>query len=294
MPSLMKTATQHTNNMSHFSVLVIGDDVEKQLAPYQENNMGDCPKEYLKFNDVTDESRSSYEKKLAGEDAEKFKEEYPTFEDYVTNYEGYELDGKTQLYGYWENPNAKWDWYQEGGRWRRMLQIKPEHRAEYESSHVDSAPIGHVDVAGMRDAAEKEGHALFDRLESVLAGRPIPAWKDTLDKHGKENVDAARKEFNAFPVIVDLRADEVLRDYLFMSDAAEVFCRGDRTAFIARKRAEAFRTFAVVKDGQWFQKGEMGWWGCVSNEKEEWSDEFDKLIDGLAPETRVTVIDCHI
>jgi len=33
--------------MSHFTVLVVGDDVHEQLAPYQENNMGDCPEEYL-------------------------------------------------------------------------------------------------------------------------------------------------------------------------------------------------------------------------------------------------------
>lgn len=33
----------------HFAVLVIGDDVEKKLAPYQQNNMGDCPKEHLKY-----------------------------------------------------------------------------------------------------------------------------------------------------------------------------------------------------------------------------------------------------
>ena len=47
--------------MSHFCVLVIGNDPEKQLAPYQENNMGNCPKEYLDFNNVEDEERKNYE-----------------------------------------------------------------------------------------------------------------------------------------------------------------------------------------------------------------------------------------
>lgn len=47
--------------MSHFTVLVFSktqDDVSKLLAPFQENNMGDCPKEYLAFNDTEDSSRS--------------------------------------------------------------------------------------------------------------------------------------------------------------------------------------------------------------------------------------------
>jgi len=38
--------------MSHYTVAVIVDkldenEVAKMLAPYQENNMGDCPREYL-------------------------------------------------------------------------------------------------------------------------------------------------------------------------------------------------------------------------------------------------------
>lgn len=42
--------------MSHFTVAVITEkgtekEVDKLLAPYQENNMGDCPQEYLEFNE---------------------------------------------------------------------------------------------------------------------------------------------------------------------------------------------------------------------------------------------------
>ena len=41
--------------MSHFTVMVIGNNVVDQLAPFQENNMGDCPVEYLEFEDYTEE-----------------------------------------------------------------------------------------------------------------------------------------------------------------------------------------------------------------------------------------------
>jgi hypothetical protein len=47
--------------MSHFTVLVIGPDHESQLAPFQENNMGDCPKEYLTFTDEEDEMLKKYQ-----------------------------------------------------------------------------------------------------------------------------------------------------------------------------------------------------------------------------------------
>ncbi len=42
--------------MSHYTVAIItkgkptGEMIDKLMAPYQENNVGDCPKEYLKFN----------------------------------------------------------------------------------------------------------------------------------------------------------------------------------------------------------------------------------------------------
>ena len=52
--------------MSHYTVAVIVDkldenEVAKMLAPYQENNMGDCPREYLAFNSITEEYKKTYE-----------------------------------------------------------------------------------------------------------------------------------------------------------------------------------------------------------------------------------------
>lgn len=57
--------------MSHFTVAVFVPEAANQedavaqaktmLRPYQENNMEDCPKEYLEFNDLEDEYREEYE-----------------------------------------------------------------------------------------------------------------------------------------------------------------------------------------------------------------------------------------
>lgn len=59
---------------------------------------------------------------------------------------------------------------------------------------------------------------------------------------------------------------------------------------------DEIRTFAVVKDGQWYERGEMGWWAMVSNEKseDEWEAEFKKLLDGLPDDTLISIYDCHI
>ena len=39
----------------HFSVMVFGDNVERQLAPFQETNMGPIAPEYMEKVDYTDE-----------------------------------------------------------------------------------------------------------------------------------------------------------------------------------------------------------------------------------------------
>src|SRR2546423_3842060 len=62
------------------------------------------------------------------------------------------------------------------------------------------------------------------------------------------------------------------------------------------KRKSSVATFAVLHDGEWYEKGEMGWWAVVSNERspEDWQAQFDKIIASLDPDDEVTVVDCHI
>lgn len=95
--------------MSHFSVLVItnpGQSVEKLLEPFFEEN-----EEQFVFQDRTEEIKSSWEK-------EEDKEDYESFEDYATNYFGFEENPKQPgRWGYFSNPNGKYDWYDAGGRW---------------------------------------------------------------------------------------------------------------------------------------------------------------------------------
>lgn len=237
--------------MSHFAVLVIGDDVEGQLRPYQENNMGDCPGEFLEFHDIEDEYRKKYETecgsmvKLASGELvcaydNRFRNpdflngphwvypegavevqvphsaRYPTFEEFMREYCGDGgRDPSKGRYGYWENPNSKWDWYLVGGRWTGFFKLK------------DGANGSHGEPGLMTDPPE--------------AGTA---------------------------------------DIVKLGDLAE----------------PPRRTFAVVKDGKWYERGRMGWWAMVSDEKAEeaWESEFHNLLDGLPEDTTLTIVDCHI
>jgi len=55
-------------------------------------------------------------------------------------------------------------------------------------------------------------------------------------------------------------------------------------------------TFAVLKDGEWFEQGQMGWFGMSSNDKneEDWEAEVRSLLEGLPDDTLISMYDCHI
>lgn len=52
----------------------------------------------------------------------------------------------------------------------------------------------------------------------------------------------------------------------------------------------------ITPDGIWHERGEMGWWAIVANEKEQdsWEEEFKKAIEKLGNDVLVTLVDCHI
>lgn len=52
----------------------------------------------------------------------------------------------------------------------------------------------------------------------------------------------------------------------------------------------------VTEDGEWKEKGEMGWWCSVSNEKSEetWKQQFTDYVKSLDANCLVTAVDFHI
>ena len=52
----------------------------------------------------------------------------------------------------------------------------------------------------------------------------------------------------------------------------------------------------ITPNGIWHERGEMGWWAIVTNEKEQdnWEEEFKKAIEKLDNDVLVTLVDCHI
>ena len=63
------------------------------------------------------------------------------------------------------------------------------------------------------------------------------------------------------------------------------------------KEKEIITPFAfVTPSGEWHEKGEMGFWACVTNPKkpQDWENEFLETLKKLDGTTICNVVDCHI
>lgn len=353
--------TNSINNMSHFTVLIIGENPEEQLAPFDENLE-------VEFKDLKESYREEYEnetisefycashsswgqqiskelfdllksskvgrvaeydvkklvpypfftvgkkykgyynlengkrckgdawfevedvlettqpsgnvcsegkiliKKIARPKKIAIKDKYPIYEDYLKYYHGLE---DSSFQGYMYNPKAKWDWYQLGGRWTGFFKLKPKSKGELGSHGImtsrvkprtaDQAYKKDIDFDGMRIDKFEESTATYDSFEKKM-------------KNGDMNPGMAYFDFG----IRNLGKD------------ADHFIPETREQYLSR--VAPITTFAVLKDGQWYEKGEMGWWGVVSNERDfvEWQDQFNKLLEELPDDTLLSVYDCHI
>ena len=49
----------------HFCVMVFGDNVEQQMAPFQETNMGPIARDYMEKVDRTDEVHELFQERTA-------------------------------------------------------------------------------------------------------------------------------------------------------------------------------------------------------------------------------------
>ena len=170
--------------MSHFAVLVVGE-VEHNLAPFHEFECTGTDNEFVQDVDQTEEARADYE-------SHKDDPEYPTFADFIERWYGLPAvafgeqpdltSAEKHKYGYAQldeageivkvikrtNPNKKWNWYGEGGRWSGLLLTKDGKR-------VDSAQKGEIDFDTMRKEADDKRRAEY----KDSGYNPSMTWRPT-------------------------------------------------------------------------------------------------------------------
>lgn len=207
------------------------------------------------------------------------------------------------------NPNRKWDWWTVGGRWGGYFWLKPGatgvlgnpsvfdkiHGDSRNHAKVDQARKGDIDFEAMRAEAVAEAEKTYDAFAAAIEGHPWPkTWtemREACEAEGK-SIEDARKAYAEQPAVEAVNKAGVAT---FFGCVFEDYGQ-DRAAYVERCRQSAISTFAVVKDGQWMEKGEMGWFGMSTDTmtQDEWNRRFSEMLDQLPDDTLLTVVDCHI
>jgi len=315
--------------MSHFTVMVIGDDVEGKLYPFHELECTltreeikedprcefvvriekDDVRDYIArevLRDVNGKLRRGEDGKVLSDDLMKKYYELLKEKDYaqiLDDWDGLELNEETGQYGRYTNPKATWDWYQVGGRWTGALKLKKlgdvpkEFRSFYEFTETGKPGLMTEEAeAGWVDSAPK---VLID-------------W-DTLNNPSKEQRQRDYDFWTKYVIPCSTKEFEALSEHEQRNKISKIEKElGYATWYRAKyykdryknrenyiRMNNMFSTYAVItEDGTWHAPGEMGWFGCSSESHEDSNrfhdTYFEKFIEPLSPETMITIVDCHI
>lgn len=292
--------------MSHFTVMVINtkgeDDVEQQLAPFNENlevegyeeecycvsrNVGNNVREVLikekldigylreEFNKKPeDEQRQENWTKWIQPHLQREKELQEQNPEWKTPDKECDECNGTGVYISTRNPESKWDWYSIGGRWKNFFKHKKN------ATHVKTGNISLV--APISDKEFYCDQLLKSEIdfEGMIADQEPECrerWEQYQEEKGKkEGWDKRMLEF----MFGEITGFEEFEHYL-------QYVR-------SKPKLDMITPYAVVLDGKWIQKGEMGWWGISTNENDEWPQVFEKIFNQIPDKSLLTLVDCHI
>ena len=188
------------------------------------------------------------------------------------------------------NPNKKWDWWVVGGRYSGKF------------DGADQAPINALHMADLKVAAVRGRE---DWIADALIKSGLS--RDELDRACRAH-HIEHAEWLALPASDRPRGSDY-HDWLAAKGGDfELLSRAVRSVWEMPDPAEGqsldewsaaaspITCFAFVHDGKWHERGEMGWWACVSNEKGagDWQPAVDAMLASLRPDQWITCVDCHI
>lgn len=157
--------------MSHFSCLVVhdeDDDLDEILEPWMENCCGTPSYKYMEF-----------------------------YED-----EDCDVDDETGKRGYWQNPNARWDWFVIGGRFRKSMPLK-------DGGFALSVPLREVDF-GPVERWHEEAVSFWEKAVEgkIEEGETAPfCWPPASELKKRfanaEEYASAHDRFVPYAIVVD-------------------------------------------------------------------------------------------
>lgn len=289
--------------MSHFTVLVVTEDgseeqMTTELKPYHEFECTGLDDEYVQDIDITGMARRDHAKHGNGAP---FKEFCLDFFGYEPVHHGFEPDTTgAHKYGYVmldekgdiakvvqrTNPNAKWDWWVLGGRWAGQLLHK-------NGSRMNTLRKGDLDIEALEQKAIDHARSKYRLVhEKIIQGEQPITFEKMKEKIGGDDYDAVKEAYWAQPAMA--RFSELPSDERpgFFFDPQEYAISEEE--YVDNARIEAFSTHALLMNGNWSERGEMGMFATMTNEDENWGSIFRQVFATIPDDAFISVVDCHV
>lgn len=209
-----------------------------------------------------------------------------SFEAYCREYMGY-YEAAPGCWGYKFNPNAKWDWFEIGGRWAGpMLAKKDLPDALYAVEAVnDPTILGDycaIDGAWKKDIA-------WDMMKKIRTDAETKSFF-------KLQAAFLRHDVSDLGPLTALEKDGIYGWGELLYVAGESLDEYLERKGMNEESACGLFPYACVDIlGVWHAQGEMSWFGLSSHDKAEtnWHEEVNAFIESLSDDYLV-VVDCHI
>lgn len=267
--------------MSHFIGLVFmrpDNDLEETLAPFDEQN-----EDYFEFVDKTDEVKAEYEK---------LPDTCPSGGTYT------EIIDRTDLVNeIWDNAVDELNPEDEKEFW------KPYTKKDYPTP-ADIAKDKNYDI--VPDETKRNGLRFEQKVERNWEYQPskekYPTLKDYATEYHGYTKRAGKYGYVHNPNAKwDWYAEDGGRWGAFLKRKDGGMTSVDLLTEIDWESDENVPFCFVNAEGEWIEKGEMGWWGMTSNEKKtkDWHTEFKEYVRSLladpeAEDIEVYAVDFHI
>lgn len=219
------------------------------------------------------------------------------------------------------NPNSKWDWYQVGGRWSGCFKLKEGATSgirgnkswtcgDEEVTGFDGAKKADIDIDAMYEEARNRRRNAWECVKTEIRSK---GYQDLTD----EELDALRvrlsRRFEELTALWKSEGHPGLRwDYIkskvepreydvmtllfgFYSDLGDSHGKFENIEDWI-KAASPIIPFAMLIDGNWVSRGDMGWFGISQDkvEPEDWESRVQEAIKNLPDDHELVLVDCHI
>jgi hypothetical protein len=287
--------------MTHFSVLIIGDNPEAQLAPYHQYECTGINDQYVQDVDCTSEFIEEYEFFSQTNSELSFREyllEHSSLKE-VKNTNDIDRKGIHQ-WGYFietqngdikvfkrTNPNDKWDYYDVGPD--SFFKLKGK-KTNYSAKKSD------IQFKHMMRWAKYHAYKEYDLYNSIISGLEKPKSIQDIRKSldAPDEIALYRKSrglYKTQEAIKALKAHPMFRD--------EVRClvnkfNYDRESYAEYEALKLFACDATILDSQWYERLLGGWNNDMTQLTEyEWLKHTWKLISSLSDDTLISIYICH-